>query len=296
MRTLPPGLQAHLDGGATTLCRCWKLVTPASEAMGFTDHDRDLAFDGLTYEAQTGFAASEIQSALGLSVDNLEATGALTSARLSETRLAAGDFDNAAVEVWLVNWQDVAQRLLLRKGNLGEVTRGTTGFTAELRGLSHVLNQTRGRIHQFGCDAVLGDARCAVDLGTAAFSAPATVISGEEDRRLLVSGLAALAEGWLARGTAVFNSGANAGRRAEIKFHRIGPAGILIELWQPMPFPVVSGDTLTVRAGCDKQFATCRDKFANAVNFRGFPHIPGDDFVLTYAAQGDAANDGGSSQ
>ena len=294
MRTLPAGLQAHLDGGATTLCRCWKLVTPGSETMGFTDHDRDLVFDGVTYEAQSGFAASEIQSALGLSVDNLEATGALTSDRLSEARLAAGDFDNAAVEVWLVNWQDVAQRLLLRKGNLGEVMRGTAGFTAELRGLAHVLNQTRGRIYQFGCDAVLGDARCNVNLGAAAFSATATVISGEEDRRLLVNGLVAFTEGWFARGTAIFSSGANAGRQAEVKFHRIGPAGILIELWQPMPFPVVPGVTLLVRAGCDKQFATCRDKFANAVNFRGFPHIPGDDFVLSYATRNDPRNDGKS--
>ena len=296
MRTLPPGLQAHLDGGTTTLCRCWRVAVSGGETMGFTDHDRDLDFDGVTYEAQSGFAASEIQSALGLSVDNLEATGALASDRLSETKLAAGDFDNAAVEVWLVNWQDVAQRLLLRKGNLGEVTRGTAGFTAELRGLAHVLNQTRGRIYQFGCDAVLGDARCNVDLDAAAFSATATVNSGQEDRRLLVNGLAAFTEGWFARGTAVFGSGANAGRLAEIKFHRIGPAGILVELWQPMPFPVAPGDTLTVRAGCDKQFATCREKFANAMNFRGFPHIPGDDFVLTYAAQGDASNDGGSRQ
>ena len=39
------------------------------------------------------------------------------------------------------------------------------------------------------------------------------------------------------------------------------------------------GDTFTVTAGCDKQFATCQAKFANAVNFRGFPHMPGNDFI-----------------
>ena len=134
--------------------------------MGFTDHDRDLIFDGVTFEAQAGFEASEIESSLGLSVDNLEASGALDSTQLDAERLRAGDFDHATIEIWRVNWQDVAQRVLLRKGHLGEVTHGGAGFTAEVRGLSHLLNQTKGRVFQFGCDANLGDARCGVNLET----------------------------------------------------------------------------------------------------------------------------------
>ena len=58
-----------------------------------------------------------------------------------------------------------------------------------------------------------------------------------------------------------------------------------------MACAIAAGDAFTLRAGCDKQFATCRAKFANAVNFRGFPHMPGDDFVLSYATQGDPDND-----
>ncbi|MFO1123612.1 MAG: DUF2163 domain-containing protein, partial [Hyphomicrobiales bacterium] len=60
MRTVPDDLQAHLDGGVTTLCRCWRLTTATGEAMGFTDHDRDLAFGGTVFEAEAGFAASEM--------------------------------------------------------------------------------------------------------------------------------------------------------------------------------------------------------------------------------------------
>ena len=48
-----------------------------------------------------------------------------------------------------------------------------------------------------------------------------------------------------------------------------------------------AGDELTVTAGCDRRFSTCRAKFANAVNFRGFPHIPGNDFVLKAPKAGD---------
>ena len=91
MRTLPPGLSAHLASGTTTLCHCWKLMPVTGPALGFTDHDRDLVFDGVTFEAQAGFEASEIESSLGLSVDNLEASGALESTQLDAERLRAGD-------------------------------------------------------------------------------------------------------------------------------------------------------------------------------------------------------------
>ncbi len=285
MRALPQGLEAHLASGATTLCHCWRVELAAGEVMGFTDHDRALTFDGTTYEAETGFSATEIESSLGLSIDNLEAAGALSSVRLSEARLAAGDFDNAAVELWRVNWQEVSQRVLLKRGNVGEVTRGRGFFSAELRGLSHVLNQPRGRLFQYGCDALLGDQRCGVDLASPAFSAAVQVNSCSERRVLTVSGATGFPAGFFANGTARFTSGASAGRAGHIKFHRL-PAGIAtIELWQPLCADARPGDGVTLQAGCDRQFATCREKFGNGANFRGFPHMPGDDFVMGYAVK-----------
>lgn len=285
MRALPDGLAAQLAGGATTLCHCWKLTLRGGEAMGFTDHDHALAFGGTVFEAETGFAATEIESSLGLSVDNLEASGALSSERLSAQRLGAGDFDDAAVELWRVNWQDVSQRVLLKRGNIGEVTRGRGFFTAELRGLSHVLNQPRGRLFQHGCDAVLGDVRCGIDLSGGDYRAEAQVFSCEALRRLVVSGADGFASGFFTHGMLAFTSGANAGRQGQIKFHRAGGTTVSVELWQPLAFEPRRGDRLTLRAGCDRQFATCKAKFDNAARFRGFPHMPGDDFVLGYASR-----------
>jgi uncharacterized phage protein (TIGR02218 family) len=290
MRTLPPGLAAHLATGATTLCHCWKLVPVHGAALGFTDHDSDVVFDGVTYEAQAGFEASEIESSLGLSVDNLEASGALESTQLDAARLRAGDFDHAAIEIWKVNWQDVAQRLLLRKGHLGEVTYGGVGFTAEVRGLSHLLNQSKGRVFQFGCDAAVGDARCRVDLETAAFKAAGTVASVEENRRFTVAGLNGYASGWFSQGTLTWAGGLNAGRLEEVKSH----SGSIVELWQAASYDVSAGDSFVIRAGCDKQFATCTAKFSNPDNFRGFPHMPGSDFVTSFASRTDQNNNGGS--
>jgi uncharacterized phage protein (TIGR02218 family) len=283
MRVLPQGLAEHLATGATTLCHCWRLDLRSGEAMGFTDHDRALSFDGLTFEAETGFTASEIDSSLGLSVDNLEASGALSSGRISEARIAAGEFDDAEVHLWRVNWQEVSQRLLLKRGRLGEVTRGPHGFAAELRGMAHRLNQPQGRIFQYGCDAELGDARCGVDLADPDHHADALVTACEGGRVFRLEGIADFEPGFFARGRLHVLTGANAGRWGQVKFHRAGE----VELWQAMAEPVQPGTRVRVTAGCDRQFGTCRDRFMNAANFRGFPHMPGDDFVMRYATRED---------
>lgn len=289
MKTLPAGFQAHLDSGATTLAQCWKLIT-ASETLGFTDHDGPLSFDGLTYEAHTGFTGTEIESGLGLQVDNLDVGGALSSSRLSEAKLRAGEYDNAQVEIWLVNWQDAAQRILLRKGHLGEVSHGDLGFTAELRGLAHVLNQPKGRLFQHHCDAVVGDTRCGVDLSLPPFRGVGTVALPESNRRFTATGLASFADQWFTRGVLTWTGGNNAGRVAQVKAHR----QTVIELWQQMSDNIHPGDTFTITAGCDKSFETCKAKFANPLNFRGFPHMPGNDFVTSYPNRDDGTNDGGS--
>ncbi|MEJ0043123.1 MAG: DUF2163 domain-containing protein [Rhizomicrobium sp.] len=287
MKTLPPGMQTHLDSGATTLCWCWKLVRRDGAAQGFTDHDQAVAFDGLSYAAVTGFTASEVQSSLGLAIDNLTVVGALDAATLNESDLAAGVYDDAQVEIWRVNWAAPDQRVLMRKGNLGEVQRGRTGFSAELRGLAHRLNQPKGRVFAYSCDADLGDARCTKNIATPDFTASGAVAAATDNRRFTVTGLGTYATGWFSGGKLTFTSGANAGRAMEVKRHGANS----IELWQAMSAAVAPGDAFTVSAGCDKQFATCKTKFANGVNFRGFPYMPGNDAVLSAPTQ---PLDGGS--
>lgn len=282
MKTLPAGLQAHLDSGSTTLCWCWRLTRRDGVELGFTDHDRDLEFDGTTFEAAAGFTASEIKDAVGLSVDNLEVESALVSGRLDEAQLTAGTFDDAGVEIFRVNWQDTVQRVLMRTGSLGEVKRSGLGFTAEVRGLAHYLAQPKGRLYQFGCDADLGDARCGVALAGPGFRGSGVVASATSARRFTATGLGVYATGWFARGLLTFTSGANSGRAIEVKRHGVAAGVATVELWQELPAPPAAGDAFQVTAGCDKHLSTCRDRFANVVNFRGFPHMPGNDFVTSY--------------
>lgn len=280
MKNLDPAFAQHIASGATTLCWCWRVTRADGTQLGFTDHDRPLIFDGTTFEAATGFSASEMTESLGLSVDNLEVQSALSSDALAEADLAAGFYDNAEVEIFRVNWSDVSQRVLMRSGTIGEVRRAGTAFAAEIRGLSHHLNQPKGRLFQYGCDADLGDARCKIDLTSPVHRGLGTIIAVETSRRFTASGLSTFAAGWFSRGLLTFTSGAASGQAIEVKEHTLAGSVATVELWAPARMPLAPSQTFNITAGCDKHAATCSTKFSNIVNFRGFPHMPGNDFLV----------------
>ena len=294
MRTIPPALATHLSRGATTLCHCWKLLRRDGAVQGFTDHDRDLAFGGVTFAARTGLEAAEATQELGFAVGGGEVSGALVSAGLTEDDLAAGLYDDASVETWLVNWSAPDERLLLDVASIGEIRRGDGAFVAELRGFMHRLDEERGRLYRATCSADLGDARCGVNLADPAFTATGAVAATDGALGLATDGLSAFADGWFTGGTLAWLGGANAGLAAQIKAHRLVGGQAELDLWQRAARPIAAGDAFRVAAGCDKRFSTCREKFANVANFRGFPHMPGNDFVVRLPLQGEAGMDGGS--
>lgn len=292
MKTLPTGMQAHLDGGATTLCYCWRVTRKDSTVLGFTNHDVDLVFDSTTFMASTGFSASMAQQALGLSVDNMELLSALDSAAITEDDIAAGRYDDAYVEIFYVNWADVSQRVVMLTGYLGELTVNGIAYTAELRSLTSRLNQKVGRVYQRTCDAVFGDARCGFN--KASVTTTGTVVSAASPRSIVFSGLTEDSE-YYSRGVLTWLTGPNAGVSYDIKIHTNSPSpDDTIQLWVPCTEVPQVGDTAAITAGCLQTAAVCKDKFNNLANFQGFPHIPGNDIVTVYPTQGGSNNDGGS--
>lgn len=287
-------LLAHLETGATSVCRAWAIARADGVVMGFTDHDRDLAFDGVVFRAGTGLSARALQQTTGLSVDNTEAAGALSDAAVTEADLLAGRYDGAGLRVWTVNWADPAQRMLVFRGTLGEIVRAGGAFRAELRGLTEALNRPQGRAFQRGCSAVLGDAACRFDLGLPGYAAEVAA-EGFEGRRLFrFAALPGFDDRWFERGRLQVLTGPGAGAVGVVKNDRIGAGGArVVELWQALGPEVGAGDMLRIEAGCDRRAETCRLKFGNFLNFRGFPHVPGEDWLSAYPVAA-GRNDGGS--
>ena len=281
-----------MSSAATTRARLWSVTRQDGAVFGFTDHDRDLVMDGITFRAGTGLSAGAIERSTGLSVDNASAAGALSDAGISEADIGAGRFDGAAVTAWDADWRDLSDRRMTFRGTFGEVTRGGGAFEVELRGLSEALNRPRGRVFQTSCPAVLGDADCGVDLGSPAMSVEMQVET-TGDAQLFWTGFDGFDPGWFERGRVVVLDGAARGLSEAIRRDVEEGAVRRIELWARLAVAPAAGDTVRIEAGCDKRFATCRAKFDNARRFRGFPDIPGEDWLQSYpTAKG--GNDGGS--
>lgn len=292
MRTISAALQAHLDTGTTTLANGWRLTLSDLTVLAFTDHDQDKTVDGTVFQANSGMTGSELEETLGLSVDNQQVEGLVTSADITEADIDSGRYDNALVEVIRYNWADPTQWVLLKRARLGEIARGRTAFTAEIRSLAADLDQPVGRVYGYKCDAIVGDTRCGVDLDLSAFKGTGTVASSPGRNTIKTTGLSAFSSGWFDHGVITFTSGANAGKSYPVKVHFSGSTQSVV-FWEPAEADIDPGDGYTITAGCDLLFKTCKAKFSNADRFRGFPHMPEDERIVQYPNIGDPGLDGG---
>jgi uncharacterized phage protein (TIGR02218 family) len=275
MRDIPAVLAAGLASGVTKLAHVWVIARRDGQVFAFTDHDAPLAFDALSCEPVSGLSAGALEKSLGLGVDTASIVGALSSQALSEQDLARGLWDGARVDIHRVDWTDTAQRVHVFAGRVGEVRRGAQAFEAELRGLQAQLNVPVGRVFSRFCDADLGDARCAKTIETAVFRGAGVVSALLADGAFRADGLEAFAESWFTHGRLVWATGGE----NEIAAHRLEAGDAVLELLDAPGPALVLGAAFTIYAGCDKRFDTCRGKFANTLNFRGHPHMPGNDAV-----------------
>jgi len=267
---------AMLKGGLTTIAFCWRLERRDGVAIGFTTHDRDLAIGDLTYRAAPGMLPSSIALSDGFDVDRLDIEGALTSEAISAADLSAGRWDGAAVAIFMVDWEapEVGQ-LALARGELGDVSMKGRGFEAELRGPTALLERPVVEQTSPECRAELGDKRCRVAMAARVRVTRVTAVPEEDVVEVAEASGEANAYGY---GRLRWISGVNSGLEGAV----LASAGNRLTLREPPAFAAAIGDLVEIAEGCDKSFATCVARFANAANFRGEPHLPGMDLLTRY--------------
>lgn len=275
MTRISPALESHLAADVTTHCFCWVVRRQDGRVHGFTDHDRTLTIESIACEPLTGFNASEAKTSLGLAVDSAEVEGALSSLSITDSDIDRGAFDQAIVETWLVNWNAPEEGTMLRRSRIGAITRSGGRFIAELKGSAVDLDKIVGRRVTRRCDAQLGDKRCGYTAGVQ----QGVVKSTLSDRDIIVTGLQPPDTEWFDNGVIAWVGG---GTNVVLGIEPYD-GGTRLKL-RDVQFPDVrGGDTFELRPGCDKSFTQCKGKFGNSVNFRGFPHLPGNDAAYNFA-------------
>ena len=265
------------DVDVATIALCWRIERRDGVAVGLTAHDRDLVVDGLLHRAAPGMVPSAIQrSAIagGAGADMMEVAGALTSRAIGARDLIAGRWDGARVRVCAVDWTDPAVRVDLGEGVIGAVEIGETGFSAELRGVGVALDRAVVEETSPECRAELGDARCRVAMAARRRFARVVAVAG---RGVTLDTAEPVAGGW-GGGVLRWFGGANGGLESAV----VASTGTSVTLQRAPAFAVAAGTLVELVEGCDKSLAACATRFANAVNFRGEPYLPGIDLLTRY--------------
>lgn len=260
----------------TSVALCWRIDRRDGIAMGFTAHDRDLVIEGLTYRAAPGMLPSAISVSDGFDVDTLDVSGALTSDTITEADLAAGRWDGARVRLFAIDWtQPEAVAVALARGELGDVGSRDGAFTAELRGPTALLERPVIEFTSPECRAEVGDRRCRIDM--AGRIRLVRIVEAIDAVTIRVDAAEESPNGY-GYGRLRWIEGANSGLASAL----LASDGDEISLREPPPFAVEEGALVELAEGCDKSFATCRDRFGNSDNFRGEPHLPGNDLLTRY--------------
>lgn len=266
-------MSAILDRALTTLAFCWTIERRDGAGLALTSHDATLTVGGVTYRPAPGLLPAAIERRIGLAEADGEAAGAISHDGLTEEDLAAGRWDGARVTLTVRDWeQPGTEPVALIDGVLGEVALSGGGFRAALSGAAARLDRPVAPATSPECRAEFGGKQCRIDL---AGRSARFVVAGLSGNTVTLDRAIDARFRW---GRARFLSGGNAGVKAVVA----AVDGASATLLGPIRMGINVGDRIELREGCDKSLATCRDRFANVANFRGEPHLPGNDLLTRF--------------
>lgn len=255
-----------------TQALCWRLERRDGAGLAATSHDQAMPVDGIVHDPSPAITPAAIDHRLGLEPQSAEVSGVLGGAALAEDDLALGRWDGAAARLVAAPWDGVGTSTLLVAGEVGVVGIANGAFSADLRGTAAKLDAPPCPTTSPECRAELGDRHCRVAMAARIVRAVVT------SSAMPAIGVDVTVDGRFVGGTMRVLSGALTGLRA-----RIGNVGVArVDLAEALRRELAAGDRIELEEGCDKRFATCADRFANAANFRGEPHLPGNDLLTRY--------------
>jgi uncharacterized phage protein (TIGR02218 family) len=266
-------MRVFFDRELDTVATFWRIYRRDGAALAFTSHDRNLTFGGLTHLAAPGMIPAAIRLTAELSHDSAEAQGALHHASIREDELAAGLFDEAAIEIGAVDWTTLDCQTLYT-GQIGRIEDDSTQFAAELRSSKSLLEQDLVPRTSPTCRAQFCGRGCG--LSAVRFTAVHRLAQIDpETNRVRIPGLTG--DSYI-DGRLRFMAGPQTG----ISFGIIDAEGDWLMLDRPLVPGTLAHTRAELREGCDHTIATCAARFGNAVNFRGEPFLPGNDLLARY--------------
>jgi uncharacterized phage protein (TIGR02218 family) len=263
-------MRVFFDRELDTVATYWRIYRRDGAALAFTSHDRDLTFGGIRHLAAPGMVPAAIRLTAALANDSAEVQGALNHDSINAADLAAGLFDEAAIDIGAVDWTQLDHHTLYT-GTIGRIEDDNTQFAAELRSSKSLLERDLVPRTSPTCRAEFCGRGCG--LSAARFTSIRVLADIDlESSRVRFAGLAGEDH---VDGRLRFRSGPQTG----VTFGIVAAEDDWLMLDRPLVEGTPIGARAELRQGCDHTLATCAGRFANALNFRGEPFLPGNDLL-----------------
>jgi uncharacterized phage protein (TIGR02218 family) len=273
MKKLTESTQFHLRGNLTTIATCWKIKLSNGDIVSFTDHDNEICVGGLKYIPKILVNSSAIESLSALLPNNLNIEMSLSDSKI--TNYESRYYEGAAVEVMIVNFMDSNSDVInVFSGYITSVISTSGLLKAKVQSYSDQLNNVIGDVYSPLCRANFCDSRCKLSIEN--FSFISHIDASINDVTFFSEEMKSKENGQFNYGYIEMISGANSDDKLYIKENHEG----VVVLSEVPKRKLMQGDQYKAVVGCNKKFETCVDKFNNAMNFRGEPHIPGYDQLL----------------
>lgn len=275
MKNISEALKSHISEEVTTLTACLKITRKDGLELGFTSLDKDLLYDGITYKPDCGLDIGFINSNTDIDASNAETGLVINNDDISENDILRGKFDDAKIELFSINYSDTsAGKVILFSGFISKITLSNGKADVEVKGLLDKLNQQVCEQYSSSCRCKFCDSKCSLIKSNYTFNGQVDSINTSGN--IQCDSLSNMEDNHFNYGVLTFTSGVNKDYSVEVKNFYKGEISLMLN----PPYSISSSDTFNIVTGCDKKFSTCVEKFNNAVNFRGEPHIPGNDYIM----------------
>ena len=273
--------------GPVIFGECWTITLADGTVLRWSGHDTSLTLGSRTFVLGPGIIRSRLKWRVGISTDTMTMTLLdILSTTINGQGLYAfvrgRGLVGARIQLERAFWRPSdtgpVGAILLFDGDYEDSEIDRVECVVRVSSWTKRLNvAVPNGVYQSQClnslfDGVCGLSRAAFTVSSAA-TTPTTLYRTAFGHNLNAG---SYPTDWGTLGRITMTSGANAGISRTCKLHT---ASQLVAL-QPWPFPVAAGDSFSLEAGCDRDFATCRDKFANINAFRGHPYVPAAETIL----------------
>lgn len=256
----------------TTATFNWIIQRPDGVGLAATSHDKRQQIGSVTHEADMDLKPSDLRLSDRMYGSRLELGGGLSSPALSMRDLIAGKWNGSTVRLLAGDWHQDAEAIPVCSGELGKVVVEESKVSMSIDVLPPAIRRPPCIQTSPECRAVLGDRHCRIDMRTR--RARLSVVEASANEITVDASDTEL----YAMGRLRWVTGSNCGVEQII----LSVDGQTLLLQELPEFPIKAGDRAIVRQGCDGRRATCAERFANILNFRGEPDLPGSEILMRF--------------